>query len=139
MNRGYIMSRLPITEVYSCGFVDVRVVKRNYQLAVHCDSCSKYFNRGLGRSVADNDDDMCVAAVADGWKLFDTSTFCGDCSKLTLFWVYRSAGWLFNFFPPPIPLFLTLLLVISASLTTQYTYTTFRPIQEVTVTEEQTP
>jgi hypothetical protein len=81
---------------------------------------------------------MCVGAIANGWKLSDTSTFCDECREHALFWVYRAAGWLFNFFPPPVPILLAMLLAAGASLATHKVYKSYEPIQEIVVTEEQT-
>lgn len=47
----------------------------------HCEWCATMWMRGLGDEAAVTDAELCVSAVALGWKLTTSSQLCARCRK----------------------------------------------------------
>lgn len=127
--------RLPIDQVYSWGLIKKRT---NRYTELICSICDRRTHKGLTRQEAENQYDACVGAVAQGWQLPATGTYCDKCQKLKCYTIYRTLGWVFNFLPLPIVVFVLILLVnliVFVVLDKIYEYE-YRQVEGVVVVEE---
>lgn len=127
--------RLPIDQVYSWGLIKKRT---NRYTELICSICDRRTCKGLTRKKSENQYDACVGAVVQGWQLPATGTYCDKCQKLKLYPALRALGWIVNFLPLPVIVFVLILLVnliVYVVLDKIYEYE-YRQVEGVVVVEE---
>lgn len=97
------MKALPITKVYRLGFIIQRSHRSYYgsDRVLKCSVCEVRHTEGLSGQ-AENDDDLCVGAVAKRWQVLTTGQYCPTCQELTSHRLHAAVGFTVNIVPLPL-------------------------------------